>query len=290
MRAWFVALIVATLFGASGWVMADAPTSLGLGAPFEPGRILRGESTHRVLHFTFDDGPDPRWTPVLLDDLDKLGIKATFFFSASRFADKSARNAKARDLALEVLRRGHTVGSHSVEHKRMSIMTPAQLADQLDRSDRLFTEIFGKRTHLFRPPWGLHNPEMDRMFVERGDTMLLWNIGSNDWTIQDTDKLHATFMRSLDFVERTKGVRGGIVLMHDTHPWTIEAFPRIVTDLRARNCKLLSTSEELYDIHNDLELFREPQEPAAMAALEQRLAERQRALREHEKIRCAKAP
>jgi hypothetical protein len=94
-------------------------------------------------------------------------------------------------------------------------------------------------------------------------------------------------MRSLDFIERTRGVRGGIVLMHDTHSWTVEAFPRIVADLRARNCELLAGSDELYDFHDDLEAFREPQGAEAKAELERRLAERQSALRQSEQVRCA---
>lgn len=251
--------------------------------PFAPGKILTGVTPHRVLHFTFDDGPDPRTTPAMLDALDAAQIKATFFFSSSRFADASTRNASARELAREVKRRGHPIGSHSFEHKRMGKMSAAELRRQLDENDRLFTEIFGSRTYLFRPPWGSHSPELDRMLAERDVTMVLWNIGSADWTVFSADKLQANFARALPFLARTKGWGGGIVLMHDTHTWTVQALPRIVADLRAKNCALLDAGEQLYDILPDLSLW----DPAL--ADEQREAvieERQAALRAETRTRC----
>lgn len=261
---------------------------LGLGSSFAPGRILHGVTAHRLIHFTFDDGPDAKTTPQLLDELDAAGVKATFFFSASRFRDHSQRNAHARELALLVRQRGHGIGSHSVDHKRMRNMTPAQLHEQLDASDRLFTEIFGARTYLFRPPWGSHSAELDRMLSERADTMVLWNIGSDDWVIDNAQKLTTTFLRALPYLERTRGWGGGIVLMHDTHPWTVEAFPQIVAGLRARNCELLGTSEELYDIVDDLSLLTAADADATPAQAQQ-LADRQAKLREQTRARCANA-
>lgn len=284
-RIGLVAAALAVLFVCSRLRAEVEPSKLGLGAPFAPGKIMNGITRHRLLHFTFDDGPDAKTTPLMLDALDQVGVRATFFFSASRFADKSARNAHARELALLVQRRGHSIGSHSVDHKRMRTMTSAQLRDQLDRNDRLFTEIFGQRTFLFRPPWGSHSPELDAMLAERKNTMVLWNIGSADWTIFDADELESTFEKALPYLERTKSWGGGIVLMHDTHPWTVQAFPRIVAALRAKNCALLATDQELYDIADDLALW----DPAlAPATLEAELRRRQGALREATKLRCAK--
>ncbi len=266
---------------------SDEPAQqpVGLGAAFEPGKILNGITGRRVLHFTFDDGPDAHTTPRLLDELDELAVKATFFFSASRFRDRSLRNAHARELALEVRRRGHGIGSHSVDHVRMRNMSPAQLREQLTQSDRLFTEIFGARTYLFRPPWGSHSPELDRMLAERHDTMVLWNIGSADWVIDSAAKLTTTFMRALPYLERQKGWHGGIVLMHDTHPWTVEAFPQIVKALRARNCELLARGEELYQIADDLRTFQIVAAGEATSAASDEAA-RQARLRAETSARC----
>jgi peptidoglycan/xylan/chitin deacetylase (PgdA/CDA1 family) len=130
------------------------------------------------------------------------------------------------------------------------------------------------------------SPAVDAALAAREATVVLWNIGSADWTIHDAAALRVGFARSLGYLERTKGWGGGIVLMHDTHAWTVEAFPQIVADLRARNCALLSTGEELYDLVSDLGLW-DPARDAA--AVEQEIAQRQRALREDTARRCGRS-
>jgi peptidoglycan/xylan/chitin deacetylase (PgdA/CDA1 family) len=247
----------------TGWVggvagqsdSATAPDRPGLAGEFLPGQILSGATGHRLIHFTFDDGPDGRTTPHLLNELDRLGIKATFFFSASRFRGAGSRVTQTRDLAREVLRRGHSVGSHSADHQRMRSMTLAQLQAQLDASDRLFTEIFGRRTHLFRPPWGSHSAALDELLSRRADTLVLWNLGMADWVERPPLELAQSFLRRLDRAD-SEGQRGGVVLMHDTHAWSIEALALIVTALRQRNCQLSAGGQELYDIVDDLTPWR----------------------------------
>ena len=247
----------------------------GLAGEFLPGRILTGETRHRRIHFTFDDGPDGRTTPGLLNELDRLGIKATFFFSASRFRGVGSHVTHARDLAREVLRRGHSVGSHSADHERMRSMTLVQLQAQLEASDRLFNEIFGRRSYLFRPPWGSHSAALDALLSQRADTLVLWNLGMADWVQRPALELAQSFLRRMDRAEAETGQRGGVVLMHDTHPWSIEALPLIVNALRQRNCQLLAGSEELYDIVDDLRPWRVaddawPELPARQAELRAR--------------------
>jgi peptidoglycan-N-acetylglucosamine deacetylase len=228
------------------------PSPLGLGRAFAPGQILSGETSSRILHFTFDDGPDPRTTPTLLAALDEAGIKATFFFSASKFRGSGAAAKRARELALEVQRRGHSIGSHSVDHVRMRSMRPDQLDAQLAESDRLFKEIFGEKTYLFRPPWGSHSPALDQRLAARSDTLVMWNLGMADWVERPPQELADSFLRRLDRAEREKGQRGGIVLMHDTHAWSIASLPLIVRALRTRNCELAARGEELYEFADDL--------------------------------------
>jgi peptidoglycan/xylan/chitin deacetylase (PgdA/CDA1 family) len=253
---------------ACGWVAVGvvagqsdsaAPSARpGLAGEFLPGHILSGETTHRLIHFTFDDGPDSRTTPRLLAALDRLGIRATFFFSASRFRGAGSRVAQTRDLAREVLRRGHSIGSHSADHQRMRTMTLEQLHSQLEASDRLFTEIFGRRSYLFRPPWGSHSAALDQLLAQRADTLVLWNLGMADWVQRPPLELAESFLRRMDRAEQEMGQRGGVVLMHDTHAWSVEALPLIVNALRQRNCQLLGGSQELYDIVDDLTPWRTP--------------------------------
>jgi peptidoglycan-N-acetylglucosamine deacetylase len=243
--------IALLLAGASTVVRGDV-APLGLGRACAPGQILSGETTQRIIHFTFDDGPDPRTTPSMLDALDTAGVKATFFFSASRFRGSGGAAQRARQLARQVRSRGHNIGSHSVDHERMRGMRASELDAQLNESDRLFTEIFGQRTYLFRPPWGSHSPLLDQKLSERADTLVMWNLGMADWVERPPQELAAAFMRRLDLAEREHGQRGGIVLMHDIHAWSVAAFPLIVGALRTRSCQLLTRNEEPYQITDDL--------------------------------------
>lgn len=249
------------LFGAP----ARGAQTVGLGESLAAGKVVSGATGHRLIHFTFDDGPDPRTTGPLLDLLDRLGIKATFFFSASRFRG-GKRNAEAPALAREALRRGHSIGSHSVDHVRMRKLSPPELRAQLDENEHLFERVFGARTFLFRPPFGSTNRALDRMLVERRYTNVMWNIGLADWVERPPEALLRTFVKVLERNQQA-GQLGGVVLMHDTHAWTVEALGLIVAHLRERNCALLAEEgSELFDLVDDLRFFHAPADPLQPAA------------------------
>ncbi|MDD9945007.1 MAG: polysaccharide deacetylase family protein [Myxococcales bacterium] len=272
MRSKSGALVVAVLLLClCAWPLRATPTVGGLGERLGAGRTISGGTPHRLIHFTFDDGPDARTTPRLLDELDRLGIKATFFFSASRFRGRERRNRDAPALARDVLSRGHSVGSHSVDHQRMARLSPRALRAQLDENDRLFFEVFGQRTFLFRPPFGSTNAALDRLLAARGYTNVMWNVGLADWVERPPEQLLRTFVRVLRRNEREHGQRGGVVLLHDTHAWTVDALRLLVGHLRDRNCELLGDPEaELYDVVDSLEPFYQaanPERPGQVADL-----------------------
>ena len=264
----------------------------GLGQALSGGQVITGVTPHRIIHFTFDDGPDPRNTPRLLDRLDQAGVKATFFFSASRFTGQNRRHAQAPALAREVLRRGHHVGSHSVRHQRMARLRPSALRQELDASERLFGAVFGANTALFRPPFGSRNRALDRMLGERGYTTVMWNLGLADWVQRPPQDLLQTFIK-VQAREARRGSPGGVVLMHDSHAWTVEAFELIHAHLQARNCELLAQGGELFEVVDDLRdfLVPAPRHGAAADAPPARvpagaLAARQARLRARARERC----
>lgn len=282
----------------------------GLGEALAGGKVITGATVHRIVHFTFDDGPDPKTTPRLLDTMDALGVRATFFFSASRFRARQAadggrgRNAQAAAIARDALARGHGVGSHSADHVRMRGLSPAELRTQLDDNRRLFMQVFGARTFLFRPPYGSRNRTLDRMLHGQRYTTVMWNLGLADWVKRSPEALLGTFERVLARAGEA-GQGGGVVLLHDTHDWSIDGFVRMVRALQARNCAMLARApkvdgggeagtEELFEIADDLSAFVVPAGDAGpgvdapvMGLSPAQLAERQRALRERERVRCA---
>lgn len=270
---------------------AEAPT---IATPdWSEGAIVTGGTPHRLIHFTFDDGPDRRTTPVLLNELDRLGIKATFFVTTGRMASLGARARTERALLQEIVRRGHRLGNHTVSHQQLPLLTPQEVRDEIQSASDLIAEVTGIDTPLVRPPGGSRSPRIDAALASMGYTQVLWNIGSGDFQVRSADEVVNTFTRVLARRERENGERGGIVLMHDTHPWSVAALPRIVDRLKSRNCELLAAGEELFDIVDDPDLFyaSSGDDPSALAGPaeppSEYLAHRQRTLRAHTARRCA---
>ena len=262
----------------SGVVAQPKPSQFG--TELAGSGVLTGATKRRILHFTFDDGPDARTTPRLLDILDRAGVKGTFFFSTSRFSGREHRNAAAPDLAREVARRGHQLGAHGYEHQHMSRLTPPQLKVQMSGSESTFQKVFDTRTFLFRPPFGSRNAALDQMLADGKYVTVMWNIGMADWVARTPELIRLTFWRVLARNEAERGERGGVVLLHDTHDWSIDAFVLIADSIAAKNCELLGAGEELYDIVDSLAPFVTPVSDAAYAA-------RQAELREQTALRCA---
>ncbi len=96
---------------------------------------------------------------------------------------------------------------------------------------------------------------------------MLWSHGTGDFQVETPEDVESIFRRVLERREREEGVRGGIVLMHDTHPWSVAAFPRIMELIESRNCELLAQGEELYDVVSDPALFYSPREDAEPGTL-----------------------
>ena len=81
------------------------------------GQMVRGQEQPGTITFTFDDGPDHRTTPVLLDQLDRYGVKATFFVNGHRFHHRSAGGVENQAVLRDLHRRGHFIGNHTFSHK-----------------------------------------------------------------------------------------------------------------------------------------------------------------------------
>lgn len=245
---------------------------------------LTGATSRRALLFTFDDGPHLTHTPKLLDHLDRYGVKAVFFLSMSKLGGGTKRQRQQRRLAQEIIRRGHVLGNHSFDHEQLPLMSDDQVQDQLEKSEKAFESLVGIRPRLFRPPGGARSPRIDDFLQRRGYTTVLWNLGSGDVQVTTADDVLRTWRRVLQRREQDHGERGGIVLLHDIHAHSVEAFPRIMDDILQRNCALLAEREELYDLVDDLSLF--PVSHPGSAPSDLQWEQRQAELRERTARRC----
>lgn len=274
----------------------DAPSPApGLGAPFRGGRVIDGSTPHRLILFTFDDGPDHHHTPRLLDALDQEGVKAVFFLTARRIEGTTRRQRQQAEIAREIVRRGHLVGSHTLDHLQLPTLNNVEVRAQIRDAERIFERVLGGRPWLLRPPGGARSARVDGLIAERGYTTMMWNLGSGDVQVETPEAVLETWQRVFDRREREEGDGGGIVLLHDIHERSVEAFQLILDDLRARNCRLLSRGEELYDVVDDPAPFFVPRadgDPATAPAgpalpAPEWIAARQAQLRVETRRRCA---
>jgi peptidoglycan/xylan/chitin deacetylase (PgdA/CDA1 family) len=221
------------------------------------GQLIEGNcgptGLRRCIAFTFDDGPECRHTPRLLDMLDARGIKATFFVVGHRIEGDDSYHHANRVVLRDIVRRGHLVGNHSYHHVELDRQRDARLAYEIDRTATLIEEVTGSRPWLFRAPFGAltRQRSVDAVF-SRGYTPAYWELDTVDWSATSVDAVVDNFRQAL-----LDSPSGGVVLMHDTHWWSVSAFPRIMAVLDRRNAALTAAGEEPYRIVN-LDAFYRP--------------------------------
>ena len=118
------------------------------------GGLVRGDEKPYRLTFTFDDGPDHRTTPVLLDELDRYGVKGTFFVNGHRFHHRTAGGVENGAVLREIHKRGHFIGNHSFSHKDITTLDEKAWRLEVLQVEQLVTMVTGRRPWLFRPPFG----------------------------------------------------------------------------------------------------------------------------------------
>lgn len=155
---------------------------------------------------TFDDGPNPAWTPQLLDVLASYDVRATFFM-VGKFAQ--AAPALVRRVAMS----GHLIGNHSWSHPNLAVAAPTRVHQELARTKETLEQITGVQVKYFRPPFGGRRPAVFRAASSLGMTPVLWNAMAFDWSEPSADRIAQRMMHSIHRLER-RG-RAANMLLHD---------------------------------------------------------------------------
>lgn len=207
--------LAASIYGAIG--IAGA-TGLGIGGfayasrwPTSQifGRTLIAPRSPGQLALTFDDGPNPAWTPRLLDILAEHNVHATFFM-VGKFA--KAESALARRVADA----GHLVGNHTWSHPDLSRTRAANVLDELTRTSDILADITGKPVRYFRPPFGARRPYVLKLARQLGLIPVTWNAMTRDWKVSSADKIAENLIRKIDSNQR-HGYASNIVLHDGSH-------------------------------------------------------------------------
>ncbi len=209
---------------ASGLITAASMISTPSGSEF------RGWSapSRNKLAITFDDGPDDKITPKILDVLKEKGVRATFFVIG--------RNAlKHGDILRRIDQEGHDIGNHTFSHPRLSEMTPFDMRVELNATQRVLEFVLGKHTRLFRPPYNgsaiagqPDNMSVLQQATAMGYTTVLSSVDAGDWLSPPANIIHDRI------VARVLKGDGHLILLHDfgRKDAVVEALPRIIDTLR----------------------------------------------------------
>jgi peptidoglycan/xylan/chitin deacetylase (PgdA/CDA1 family) len=194
------------------------------GVPQKPLAFSLDCSVAACIALTFDDGPDPVTTPKVLDSLDKFGARATFFVIGNKIAGHEA-----------ILRRmqtaGDEIGNHSWSHPDFTKLTPEERIEQINKTQAALTSAGLSTARMFRPPYGALTAEIRRTLPL---PIALWNVDPKDWHESSEKILTANII--------SKARPGAIIVMHDTHPDTVEALDKIVGELN-KHYQLVTLSQ-----------------------------------------------
>jgi peptidoglycan/xylan/chitin deacetylase (PgdA/CDA1 family) len=207
--------LAAGVYGAIG--VAGA-TGVGIGSYFYAsrwpgsqlfGRTLIAPRRPKELALTYDDGPNPSWTPRLLDLLAVHNVRATFFM-IGKFAKAE------RELACRVFEAGHLIGNHTWSHPNLSGASDAQVLEELTRTNDILAQITGKPVRYFRPPFGARRPYVLKLARQLGLIPVTWNAMTSDWSELSADKIATNLMNKIDRNQR-RGYASNIVLHDGNH-------------------------------------------------------------------------
>ncbi|GAB3800835.1 polysaccharide deacetylase family protein [Virgibacillus kimchii] len=169
--------------------------------------VLRGSLNQNKIALTFDDGPDIRFTPQVLDVLKQYQVKATFF-------QMGARAAEHTDIVRRTHAEGHAIGNHTYWHPNLTEENLDRTHWEVASTEEAIAQILGFRPRLFRPPYGALNREVVALLGEMGNTVILWNVDSLDWKQLGTEIIADNVLANT--------APGSIILMHDGGDWTMD--------------------------------------------------------------------
>jgi cellulose synthase/poly-beta-1,6-N-acetylglucosamine synthase-like glycosyltransferase/peptidoglycan/xylan/chitin deacetylase (PgdA/CDA1 family)/spore germination protein YaaH len=191
---------------------------------------------HQVA-LTFDDGPDPKWTPKILDILKAHNVKAAFFLVGAHAEEYPA-------LVRRIVEEGHEIGNHTYYHPNLALCWPEHVRVELNATQLLIETITGRSTTLFRPPYAADTSPSRiteltplQLAQDLGYLVVLENIDPQDWARPGAEVI----------LQRVKQQRrdGSIILLHDAggdREQTVEALPRILDYLKTRGDTIVSIS------------------------------------------------
>ena len=164
---------------------------------------FKEDEPKKLVAFTFDDGPSKENTTYLLKELEKRNAHVSFFIIGDRIKGNEY-------LIKQLYNDGHTIGSHTFNHKNLKLLKEEEVHNEINETNKLLTDITGHETIYLRPPYGSYN----NYIFDNNMVIILWSIDTLDWQHKDAEKIKETIVNNVQDCD--------IILLHDLYPTSIE--------------------------------------------------------------------
>lgn len=184
-----------------------------------------------TVAITFDDGPDSKNTPLIIDILNKYDTQASFFVIGHRALEN-------KEIIEKLANNSHLIGNHSYSHTAgFPLKSPKKIKHEIIRTNNIIKEITGKDTKFFRPPFGVTNPNIAKAIKNLGLVVTGWSVRSFDTKNRKSEIVVKRIIKNL------KG--GDIILLHDTSENITQILVELLQYFKKNNIKAV-TLEDLY--------------------------------------------
>lgn len=200
-----------------------------------PSPLYGIETSDKIVALTFDDGPDARFTPLILDILKENSVQATFFVVG--------KNAEENpEILLRIKDEGHEIANHTYSHPEMKNISPEELLAQVKKTDTVVQNITGQNTPFMRPPKGVIDGRQLEILAEGGYQTALWNICLENKECKSPQEMAQRIITNIQ--------PGNVVLMHDgrlDRTFTVKALPILIKGLKDKGFSFTTLSK----LHQD---------------------------------------
>ena len=187
--------------------------------------LMEQSQAHPEVALTFDDGPSPKYTPLLLDGLKENNVRATFFLLGKNVKEN-------QELVQRMQAEGHLLGNHTYNHVQLNKIPETTARQEILKTNNEIYEATGKYPEYMRPPYGAWKKNME-LCVEM--LPVFWDIDTLDWKSQNVDAiLKAAGEEPED---------GSIILMHDEYQTSVEAALLLIDRLKEKGYEFVTVDE-----------------------------------------------
>ena len=194
--------------------------------------VCAADTDKKEIAISFDDGPAIDHTPEILQLLKQEDIKAAFFCIGNRIAGNE-------HILKQLKEEGHIIGNHSYSHHFwFDMFSSKKMLDDMQQMDHEMEKVTGMKPILFRPPYGVTNPNLKKAIIKGNYTPVGWSVRSMDTVIKDEKKL-------LDKINA--GIKpGAVFLFHDTSKTTLAVLPAFIKEVKNRGYQVIPLDKLLH--------------------------------------------